>query len=105
MMSNEKIVNLLSMAQRAGCLSSGDFIAERMLKKGQAALVLMATDTAENNEEKYKFLCEEYQVPLRKLFTKEELGKTIGKEFRAVVTVNDRGFAKALLKILDNGGM
>lgn len=105
MMKIEKVTNILSMAQRAGCVSSGDFIAERMLKKGQVALVILAVDTAENNEEKYRFLCQTYNVPFRKIFTKEELGKTIGKEFRAIVTINDRGFAKALLKILDDGGM
>ena len=46
-------------------------------------------------------MAETHGVPLRTLLTKEELGQAIGKELRAVVLVNDSGFAKALLAEID----
>lgn len=46
-------------------------------------------------------MCSYYQVPILFTQTKEELGKAIGKEFRASVAVLDEGFARAMLK--ENG--
>ena len=49
---NHKIINLLGLAQRAGKLTSGDFIVEKSIKKRDAKLVFLAIDTASNNEKK-----------------------------------------------------
>ena len=46
-------------------------------------------------------LAESHQVPLRLVGTKEELGRALGKEMRAVILVNDAGFAKSLLAEID----
>ena len=45
--------------------------------------------------------CKHYQVPFYCWGLKEELGRAIGKEFRASIAVTDQGFAEALLKQLD----
>lgn len=95
-----KVQNLLSMAQRAGKLVSGDFIVEREVKRNRVLVLFMATDVAENNKKKYEELSSAYKIPLISLFDKEELGQIIGKERRVIVAVEDQGFAKALLKIL-----
>ncbi|WP_288190820.1 ribosomal L7Ae/L30e/S12e/Gadd45 family protein [uncultured Veillonella sp.] len=99
-MNEQKIKNLLGLAQRAGKLISGDFAVEKAVKRGGAPLVLLAMDCAANNTKKYTQM-ETHGVPLRTLLTKEELGQAIGKELRAVVLVNDSGFAKALLAEID----
>lgn len=95
-----KVQNLLSMAQRAGKLVSGDFIVEREVKRNRVLVLFIATDVAANNKKKYEELSSTYDIPLIALFNKEELGNIIGKERRVIVAVEDRGFAKALLKIL-----
>ncbi|WP_295235105.1 ribosomal L7Ae/L30e/S12e/Gadd45 family protein [Veillonella sp.] len=97
-----KVKNLLGMAQRAGKLLSGDFVAEKAIKRGQIPLALLASDCAKNNAEKYNWLAQQHKVPLREVLTKAELGQAIGKEQRAIVLVNDAGFAKAMLKEIDN---
>ena len=71
-MNEDKVLNLLGLAQRAGKLCSGDFIVEKAMKKKNPKLVLLAGDCA-----------------------------AIGKEVRVVVAVEDDGFAKALLKEID----
>lgn len=100
-MNEQKIKNLLGLAQRAGKLISGDFAVEKAVKRGGAPLVLLAMDCAANNTKKYTQMAETHGVPLRTLLTKEELGQAIGKELRAVVLVNDSGFAKSLLAEID----
>ena len=101
-MNETKFKNLLGMAQRAGKVLSGDFVAEKAIKRGNGPLALLATDCAKNNAEKYIWLAQQYDVPLRNVLTKAELGHAIGKEQRAIVLVNDVGFAKAMLKEIDN---
>jgi len=49
-MNEDKVLNLLGLAQRAGKLSSGDFIVEKAMKKKTPKLVLLAGDCAANNE-------------------------------------------------------
>ena len=100
-MNKEKILNLLGMAQRAGKLLSGDFVAEKAIKRQHIPLALLASDFAKNNAEKYRWLAQTNEVPLREIGTKAELGQAIGKEQRAIILVNDEGFAKAMLKEID----
>ena len=100
-MNEDKVLNLLGLAQRAGKLSSGDFIVEKAMKKKTPKLVLLAGDCAVNNEKKYIQLAELHHIPLRKVGCKETLGTAIGKEVRVVVAIEDDGFAKALLKEID----
>lgn len=101
-MNKEKISNLLGLAQRAGKLLSGDFMVESALKKGKVKLLFMALDTAPNNKEKYQYLCEAQQVTYVTIFTKEELGRSIGKDRRVVVAVVDGGFANALQQLIES---
>ena len=98
-MNEDKILNLLGLAQRAGKVISGDFIVEKAIKKPK--LVLLAGDCAANNEKKYTQLAETHQIPLHSIANKEALGTAIGKEVRVVVAVLDDGFAKAILKEID----
>ena len=39
---------------------------------------------------------EQKGIPVYNLFTKEMLGRCLGKEYRAVAALMDRGFAKTL---------
>ncbi len=97
---NHKIINLLGLAQRAGKLTSGDFIVEKSIKKRDAKLVFLAIDTSINNEKKFKELTTACGVPVIQVLTKEQLGQAIGKEMRVVVAVEDDGFARAMQREL-----
>lgn len=46
-------------------------------------------------------MCEFYRVPIEVYGTKEELGHAMGKERRASLAVTDSGFAKSILKNLE----
>jgi ribosomal protein L7Ae-like RNA K-turn-binding protein len=99
-MNEQKIINLLGLAQRAGKLVSGDFAVQKAVQAGQVKLLLIAADAAEKTRQHYLALAKEQQLSFYLLLTRETLGHCIGKDFRAVVAVLDDGFSRAIGKWL-----
>ncbi len=97
-MMQNKALSLLSIAARGRNLVSGEFATENAVKGGNAFLVIIGKDVSANTEKKFRNMCEFYEVPLLQFGTKEELGHSIGKEFRASLAVTDEGLANAIVK-------
>lgn len=95
-MSRDKIASLLGLAMKAGKVSSGEFAAENAIREGKARLAIVAVDASENTAKRFRDKCSFYGVPIYFRFTKEELGRAIGKEERAAAVITDEGLAKAL---------
>lgn len=100
MAQNNKVSSLLGLATKAGKISSGEFMTEKMVKSGKAYLVMVAEDASENTKKKFKNMCEFYEVPICFFSKKISLGHAMGKELRASLAVVDEGFAKAIEKQL-----
>ena len=65
-------------------------------------MVLVTEDASKNTKKKFANRCAYYQVSLLTLpFTKEVLGKALGKEERSCAAVCEEGFAKSIRKWLD----
>ena len=79
-LKQDKVLSLIGLATKAGQTASGEFMTEREVKTGRAALVIVAGDSSDN--------------------TKKKLGHAMGKEFRASLAILDEGFAKGVLKHL-----
>ena len=101
-MKTDKILSLLGLAKKAGKLKSGEFCVETELKKGRAFLVIVAKDASDNTRKKYNDMCSFRHVPIYFYSTKDDLGHHIGAEHRSGVVILDEGFAKALIKELEN---
>lgn len=97
---NNKVTSLLGLATKAGKISSGEFMTEKMVKAGKAYLVMVAEDASDNTKKKFENMCEFYEVPICFFSEKESLGHAMGKELRASLAVVDEGFAKAIKKQL-----
>lgn len=100
-MKNNKILSLVGLATKAGKTVSGEFSTEKSVKTGKSFLVLVAEDASENTKKKFRNMCSFYEIPLYFLSDKEELGRAMGKEFRASLAVQDENFANAIKKALD----
>ena len=100
-MNEQKIMNLLSMAQRANKIASGEFAAAKALQEGKARLLLVAEDAAPETKKNYAELAAKYRVPVYYLLTRDLLGSCLGKGFRAAAAVLDPGFGKAMGKWID----
>ena len=98
----DKVLSLLSLATKAGKTVSGEFMTENEIKSEKAKLVIIASDCSDNTKKKFEDMCAYRNIKIVHYANKEELGKYIGKEFRACVPVLDEGFAASILKQLGN---
>lgn len=101
MVKMDSALRMVGIATKAGKTSSGEFMTENAVKSGKAALVIIAGDASDNTKKKFTNMCEYYQVPIRFYATKDELGHSMGKEFRASLAVIDQGLAQAIMKKMD----
>ena len=99
-MKQDKVLSLIGLATKAGKTVSGEFMTEREVKTGRAALVIVAGDSSDNTKKKFRDMCEFYKVPIYFYGDKDTLGHAMGKEFRASLAILDEGFAKGVLKHL-----
>ena len=93
---------MISLATKAGKTVSGEFCTEKEVKSGRAYLVIVAGNASDNTKKKFRNMCEFYEVPIYFYKDKDTLGHAMGKEFRASLAVLDEGFAKGILKHLNN---
>lgn len=93
----DKIVGL---AMRAGKIVSGETACENAVRDGSAVLLILSEDASANTTKKFTDKCNYYSVPLIKCFTKKELGKSMGKEERAIAAFTDPGLAELFKKKL-----
>ena len=97
-MKNDRAMQMLSLAQRAGKVASGEFMTETSVKEGKSHLVIIAADASENTQKKFRDMCTFYEVPYLVYGDRDSLGHVIGKDFRASVSVNDAGLAEEIRK-------
>ena len=100
-MVNRKVLSMLSLCQRAGKLFSGESTCEKLMKNGEALIVITAKDASDNTKEKFQNKAFYYKIPFYLFGTREELGRAIGKDFRAVLTICDENFAVKIKEYLE----
>lgn len=100
-LKRDKVLSLVGLATRAGKTASGEFMTEREIKSGRAALVIVAEDSSDNTRKKFLNMCEFYEVPIYIYADKDTLGHAMGKEFRASLAILDEGFADGIQKQLN----
>lgn len=103
-MRTNRILSNLGLAQRAGSVVSGEFAVEKAVKCGRACLVILACDASDNTKKKMRSMTDYYEVPMLMYGTKDELGHSIGKEYRSMAAVTDSGFAASIEKRIRNEG-
>ncbi|WP_243371165.1 DUF448 domain-containing protein [Geotalea sp. SG265] len=92
----ERIASYISLANKAGKVSSGtDMVLERM-KDQSPGFLFIASDISADIGQKVKALAERNGVEYCTLFDKEKLGALIGKEMRVVVAIGVGGFIEPL---------
>ncbi len=98
-----KLLNMIGLAKRAGKISTGTFICEKMIKSRTAKLVILASDASENTKKAITDGCKFYHVNMIEAADMDALGHAVGADaLRAVISVNDDNFAKAILDIYLN---
>ncbi|MBM7617574.1 ribosomal protein L7Ae-like RNA K-turn-binding protein [Weissella uvarum] len=100
-MNNEqKVLNLLGLARRAGKLEAGEDMALKAIRNGKASLVFFANDGGASSAKKFTDKTTSYDVPLCTKFSKAQLADATGMP-RTVIAVVNRGFAKKMQEYLE----
>ncbi|MBR4027437.1 MAG: ribosomal L7Ae/L30e/S12e/Gadd45 family protein [Lachnospiraceae bacterium] len=87
---------MLGITAKSGSVVSGEFSTEKAVKTGQAYLVIVSEEASENTKKKFENMTDFYKVPIYIFGTKEDLGRCIGKEFRASLAITDENLANAV---------
>ena len=89
------------MARKSGQVISGsNAIIEALRKKTSLALVVIALDISPAIGKKIESLTEKKDIECAQLYTKQQLGKMLGKEERSVIAVQAGRLADSLLSEL-----
>ncbi len=97
--SLNKLLSMLGLAKRAGKISTGAFICSKDIKSRRSKLVVLAEDASANTKKSISDSCRFYNIKLIEFSNMAELGHATGGGDRAVVSVNDYNFAKAISDI------
>ena len=95
---NNKFLGMLGLAKRAGKVQTGEDICSKAVKSGVSKLIIVACDASDNTKKSITDSCKFYKTKFVEAGSKAELGKFTGADSRAVVSVNDDNFAKAILE-------
>ena len=87
---------MLGIAAKSGSVVSGEFSTEKAVKTGHAFLVIVSEEASDNTNKMFTNMTDFYEVPMYVFGTKEELGRCIGKEFRASLAITDENLANAV---------
>jgi len=95
-LTQNKAYSLIGLAMKAGKIVSGEFSTEKAVKTGHAYLVIVSEEASDNTNKMFTNMTDFYEVPMYVFGTKEELGRCIGKEFRASLAITDENLANAV---------
>jgi ribosomal protein L7Ae-like RNA K-turn-binding protein len=105
-MDSQKFLSLLGMCRRAQKLSCGHDGAVGAIRSNQAKLCLLSSDSSERLRNEIKRECSYGGRNISLVILASdmyEIGHATGLK-SAVLSVNDEGFAKAMLKLLNTQG-
>ena len=91
-----RVFQMLGIAAKSGNVVSGEFSTEKAVKTGHAYLVIVSEEASSNTNKMFTNMTTFYEVPMYVFGTKEELGRCIGKEFRASLAITDENLANAV---------
>ena len=91
-----RVFQMLGIAAKSGSVVSGEFSTEKAVKTGHAYLVIVSEEASDNTNKMFTNMTDFYEVPMYVFGTKEELGRCIGKQFRASLAITDENLANAV---------
>ncbi len=99
-MKNEKVLNLLHMARKAGALTFGFDACKRSCFQGTAKLILLTLDLSKNQKIEMIKAANAYNVKWTEMGTKEIFGEAFKTRDLGIISVEDVNFAKGIIKWL-----
>ena len=102
-MNEQKLLGMLGMAARAGCVESGGDACREAIRQRKAYLLLIGADLSPGQRERLQRLCGEENVPQVVCTREDQLGRAIGRPGRMVVAITQKGFAERAMSLSKAG--
>ncbi|HFI0462986.1 TPA: L7Ae/L30e/S12e/Gadd45 family ribosomal protein [Streptococcus suis] len=96
MTPEQKKLNLLGLAQRAGALITGDEMVEKAIKSGKKVLVVAANDLSPATSSRYEHLQTTFGLDMDRTFDSYAISQALGKK-RSICAINNSGMIKTYL--------
>ncbi|MEM9331503.1 MAG: RNA-binding protein [Pseudomonadota bacterium] len=93
-----RVSGLLSMAKKAGALTKGQHKVEEQIRKGNASLIIIATNNRGDGKQKIKSLLEKHapQTPCVEVFTSDELDSIFGGVNTVHISLDESGITEQI---------
>jgi len=95
---NEKILNLLHMARKAGVVKLGFDASQRSCFQGKAKLILTAGDLSARQKQNIQSMADAYNVKFVEFASKQILGVSLNLRDVGILCIEDRNFASGIIK-------
>lgn len=97
-----KVLGLLGISAKAGKIVSGTDLVLEEMQKQKVYLVIIAEDASGKTKKNIIYYCTKNNVQHIIFGTIDELSKSIGKNNKAIIGIEDQNLAKAIIdKIID----
>jgi ribosomal protein L7Ae-like RNA K-turn-binding protein len=102
--TDQKALNILGLARRAGKTVYGTDAVKEAVLGGRACALVLARDAAPNTAAKAHALAAVRKLPIYVVGSKTEIGRRFGRESLAIAGLLDRSFVTALDRSLRTAG-
>lgn len=96
-----KILQLIGLAHKGKRILIGEDILSNIAKK-HIELIILANDVSENTKKRFCNKALFYQIDIISLFSKEELGQCLGKNYISAVAILDSKLKNKIEEIIES---
>lgn len=96
-----KFFSFLGLAKRSGSLLEGYSKCNEERNRRKLFLFIVSPDASESSRKKFINHCKENNVPYIEDFSKEELGKAVGRPEVKILAISDMNIAKKLCALYE----
>jgi len=98
--TENRVIGFLGLCMRAGRITSGQEACVDLIRRKEAALVLLDGSASENTKKRIIDACHSHETP-GWMLSENALGSAIGKRGRMVIVLKADGMAQNLLSMLE----
>jgi len=97
---NEKVLNLLHIARKAGVVQLGFGACQRLCFQGKAKLILVAKDLSDKQKKNLKKMADAYNVKFFEFGSKQFLGNSFNLRDVGIICIEDKNLTNGIVKQL-----
>ncbi len=99
-MSEKRVYQTLSLCQKGRNLVSGEFAVKQAVLNDEVYLVIIADEASNNTQKLFNDKCGYRNIPCIKWGHSDEIGRSVGKDYRVVVGITNEKLANKIMQMI-----